>query len=47
MPSVSAFSYKDFFYFGLTLRPFDIPASITVLSIRRVALTALRSLLLY
>jgi hypothetical protein len=26
---MSAFSYKDSFYFGLALRPLDIPAFIT------------------
>jgi hypothetical protein len=47
MPPASAFLYKGFFYFGLILRPFNIPAFTTVLSIRKVTFTALRSLLLY
>jgi hypothetical protein len=47
MPLMPAFLYKDFFYFGLALRPFNIPAFTTILSIRKIAPTALRSLLSY
>jgi hypothetical protein len=47
MPFMPAFLYKGFFYFELALRPLNISAFITVLSIRRVAPTALRNLLPY
>jgi hypothetical protein len=47
MPFMSAFLYRNFFYFELALRPLNISAFITVLSIRKVAPTALRSLLPY